>query len=199
MYVLLGTLDLVLPSNLVAGLRTHLSRQPLLALYEKTLRVLSMVTDLSTYPERYFADDGPFASVLPQSLVAYLYDGASNVPGTVFFFFVFIFERFLLSNYILVFGQPIGFRPSAMSNWLTHSKVALTKALRLFKQNFLVQHVQNPLFAVPRLPDVYMAVDFNARYLPESPAERYFSDLYVTQLDPSTSRTYDCPCTTDKP
>ena len=88
MYLLLDILSPVFSTSIVSTVRVHISRLPLLTIYEYLIRFLSMITDLDSYPDELFDAAGPFSELLPVSLLSYLFGGFDNLPGNFYFLFL---------------------------------------------------------------------------------------------------------------
>ena len=74
----------VFSTDVVTRVRTVISRLPLLTVYGYTVRFLSMITDLDSYPAELFVASGPFSELLPVSLLSYLFGGFDNLPSKLF-------------------------------------------------------------------------------------------------------------------
>ena len=78
-------LDLVYSDFLVDELRPYLSGMAFLALRERTIKLLFVITDLALVPAAHLRFGTQFLTLLGYAVIDILFDGSTNRPGLYFF------------------------------------------------------------------------------------------------------------------
>ena len=173
-------MDLVYSDSLITELRPYLSGMNLLALRERTIKLLFVITDLALIPAVHLQFGAPFLTLLGFAIVDILFDGSTNRPG------VYFISKCLFHKFCVGFDTTLSLDTVLLSQWLITSQAAVKDAITIFKTITCVQHPSYDVEAE------YAALELvNPKYLVLSPFEIHYPNAISTAAF--------VPCTPSKP